>query len=64
MICSYVDLIRAQTNIRLFGKYSYLGIFEYNFRYSNIRFKANVMIPLSHQCVQHVRNGFTMLDHT
>ena len=40
-----------------FGKYS--GIFKYNFRY----FKVSVMTLLSHQCVQHVRNDFTMLDH-
>ena len=51
-------------NVRLFGKYLYSGIFEYNFRYSNIHFKVTVLTPLSHQCVQHVKNGFTMLDHT
>ena len=27
-------------NVQLFGKYTYSGIFEYNFRYSNNRFQV------------------------
>ena len=36
----YLIQTMAQINIRLFSKYSYLGIFEYNFRYWNICFKV------------------------
>ena len=54
----YVVVVRAQTNILPFAKYLYLEIFEYNFIF------VSKLTPLSHQCVQHVRSGFTMLDHT
>ena len=53
--------IWAQMNIRLFSNYLYL---IYNFGYLNSHFKAckHNMTPLSYQCVQHVRNGFIMLE--
>ena len=54
---------RAQTNIQLFGKYSYLEIFKYNFwGHSNIEFQVNQsMTPLLYQCAEHVRNFYHII---
>ena len=50
--------------IRLFNNYSYSEILiRIQLYVSNIHFKITIMTSLSHQCVQYVRNGFTMLDH-
>ena len=36
------DTIRAQTNTRLFSEYLNIRLFDYDFEYSNNRFKGNM----------------------
>ena len=40
-IVSISNNFRAQTNTRLFGEYSNIWLFDYDFEYSNNRFKGN-----------------------